>query len=141
MAGGVHGRGCAWKGGRACMAVGMHTWYPYMDTMYAGGMLGRGGGMCGRGNTWQGGMCGRGASMASMMHWTSLSPSPGADPGFGQGEAQVLRLKVADVVKWSHVSETSNLWPGSRACLRILEAFGVFNTQICILPHSRDSFL
>ena len=37
--------------------------------------------------------------------------------------AQLLRLKVAGVTKWSHVSETSNLRPGSRACLRALEAF------------------
>ena len=45
----------------------------------------------------------------------------GADPGFGQGRAQVLRPKVADVAKQSHTSEVSNLWPGSRVCLR---AFG-----------------
>ena len=49
---------------------------------------------------------------------------PGADPGFGQGGPQVLRLKVANIVKWSHASEVSNLWPGSRACIRALEAFG-----------------
>ena len=49
---------------------------------------------------------------------------PGADPEFGQGGAQVLRPKVADVAKWSCVSKASNLWPGSRARLRALEAFG-----------------
>ena len=38
--------------------------------------------------------------------------------------AQVLRLKVANVVKQSCASEASNLQPGSRACLRALEAFG-----------------
>ena len=38
--------------------------------------------------------------------------------------AQLLRPKVADVVKRSHASEVSNLWPGSRARLRALEAFG-----------------
>ena len=48
----------------------------------------------------------------------------GADPGFGQGGAQVLRPKVADIVKRSHAREASNLWLGSRACLRALEAFG-----------------
>ena len=41
-----------------------------------------------------------------------------------KGDPQVLRPKFADVVKWSHVSEASNLQPGSRACLRALEAFG-----------------
>ena len=46
----------------------------------------------------------------------------GADPGFGQGGGpQLLRPKVADVAKWSYVSI---LRPGSRACLRALEAFG-----------------
>ena len=37
---------------------------------------------------------------------------------------QLLRKKVADIVKRSHVSKVSNLQPGSRACLRALEAFG-----------------
>ena len=46
------------------------------------------------------------------------------DPGFGQGGAQILRPKVADVAKWSRTSEASKLQLGSRACLRALEAFG-----------------
>ena len=38
----------------------------------------------------------------------------GADPGFGQGGGpQLPRLKVAELVKRSHVSEVSYLWPGS----------------------------
>ena len=41
-----------------------------------------------------------------------------------KGGVQVLRLKVANVAKLSHVSEASNLWPGSRAHLRDLETFG-----------------
>ena len=41
-----------------------------------------------------------------------------------KGEPQLLRVKVGDVVKLSRASEASNLWPGSRACLRALEAFG-----------------
>ena len=43
------------------------------------------------------------------------------DPHLGP---QVLRPKVADIAKWSRVSEVSNLRPGSRAHLRALEAFG-----------------
>ena len=31
----------------------------------------------------------------------------GADPGFGQGGPQVLRPKVADVAKQSHMSKAS----------------------------------
>ena len=42
-----------------------------------------------------------------------------------KAQAQVLRQKVADIAKWSCASEASNLWLGSRACLRGLEAFGV----------------
>ena len=56
---------------------------------------------------------------------------PGADPGFGQGGAQLLRPKVADIAKQSRASEASILWAGS---------FWVFDAQICILTHSRDSF-
>ena len=41
-----------------------------------------------------------------------------------KGGPQLLRLKVADVAKRSHVSEASNLWRGSRVHLRALEAFG-----------------
>ena len=53
-----------------------------------------------------------------------LLPFPGADPGFGQGGAQLLRPKVADVAKRSCASEAGILRPGSRAHLRALEAFG-----------------
>ena len=38
--------------------------------------------------------------------------------------AQVLSPKVANIVKWSHVSEASNLWQGSRALKWALEVFG-----------------
>ena len=41
-----------------------------------------------------------------------------------KGGPQLLKPKVADVAKRSRASEASNLQPGSRACLRALEAFG-----------------
>ena len=41
-----------------------------------------------------------------------------------KGGLQLLRPKVADVAKRSRASEVSILWPGSRARLRALEAFG-----------------
>ena len=41
-----------------------------------------------------------------------------------KGGPQLLRPKVEDVVKWSRMSKASNLQPGSRVCLRALEAFG-----------------
>ena len=43
---------------------------------------------------------------------------------WSRGGPQVLRPKVADIAKRSCASEASNLRPGSRACLRALEAFG-----------------
>ena len=68
------------------------------------------------------------------MFWLAPHPSitliTGAYPGFGDGGVQFVRLKVADVAKQSHMSEVSNLWPGSRARL----SFWVFNAQISILP-------
>ena len=42
-----------------------------------------------------------------------------------KGGAQLLRPKVVDVVEWSHMSEASYLWLGSRALKQALEAFGV----------------
>ena len=41
-----------------------------------------------------------------------------------KGGPQLLRPKVADIAKRSRASEASILGPGSRACLRALEAFG-----------------
>ena len=38
--------------------------------------------------------------------------------------AQLQSLKVVDIVKWSHMSEVSNVQPGFRAPLSALEAFG-----------------
>ena len=49
---------------------------------------------------------------------------------------QLLRSKVADVAKRSRVSEVSNLQLGS---LKGPGTFWVFNAQIYILTHSRDS--
>ena len=40
-----------------------------------------------------------------------------------KGTPQLLRPKVANVAKWSRVSEASNLRLGCRARLRALEAF------------------
>ena len=43
---------------------------------------------------------------------------------WSRGGPQLLRPKVADIAKRSRTSEVSILWPGSRARLRALEAFG-----------------
>ena len=43
---------------------------------------------------------------------------------WSRGGPQALRPEVADVAKRSRASEASNVWPGCRARLRALEAFG-----------------
>ena len=68
--------------------------------------------------------------MFDMVRDRILLVSPGADPGFGQGGSHFPRPKVADVAEWSCASKASYMRPG----------FWVFNAQICILPHSRETF-
>ena len=51
---------------------------------------------------------------------------PVADPVFGRGPKIFLRF--------CRHSKVSQYWPGSRACLRVLEALAFFNCQIRILP-------
>ena len=55
-------------------------------------------------------------------------------------EGKLLRLKVAGVAKWNHVSKAC---PGSRACLgsfRVQSFPKLKFAQICILLHSKDFF-
>ena len=59
---------------------------------------------------------------------------------WSRGGPQLLRPKVADVVKRSRASEVSNLQLGVQGPLKGPGSFWVFNAQICILTHSRDSF-
>ena len=58
----------------------------------------------------------------------------GADPGFGQGGGP-----ASEAESCRH-SEASILRPGSRARFKGPGSFWVFDAQICILTHSRDSF-
>ena len=64
----------------------------------------------------------------------------GADPGFGQGgapgsEAESCRHSEAESCEWSE-----QIAAGVQGPLEGPGSFWVFNAQICILPHSRDSF-
>ena len=66
--------------------------------------------------------------------------TPGADPGFGQGgapgaEAESCRCSEAESRKRS-----KQFAAGVQGPLKGPGSFWVFNAQICILPHSRDSF-
>ena len=65
---------------------------------------------------------------------------PGADPGFGQGmapasEAESCWCSGAELHEQSKLSVA-----GVQGSLKGIGSFWVFNGQICILPHSRDSF-
>ena len=52
---------------------------------------------------------------------------------------QLVRLKVADVAKWSDERSEQSA-AGVQGPLKGPGSFWVFNAQICILTHSRDSF-
>ena len=60
----------------------------------------------------------------SVIESTNVGPQARIQDLVKGGGAQLLRPKVADIAKWSRVSEASILQPGSRAHLRALEAFG-----------------
>ena len=71
---------------------------------------------------------------------TKIRHSSGADPGFGQGgapasEAESCRHSEAELRERSEHSA-----PGVQGPLKGPGTFWVFDAQICILTHSRDSF-
>ena len=69
--------------------------------------------------------------------------SPGSRCGsriWSRGGPQPPRPKVADVAKRSRASEASPEQAGVQGPLKGPGSFWVFNAQICILLHSRDSF-
>ena len=73
-------------------------------------------------------------------HFISYHFLKGADPGFGQGgdpgsEAESCRRSKVESHKRSEQFAASVQGP-----LKGAGSFWVFNAQICILPHSRDSF-
>ena len=61
-------------------------------------------------------------SWASQFNW--IATYTGADPGFGQGGGPASEAESCRHSDQSCASEASILWPGSRAHLRALEAFG-----------------
>ena len=52
---------------------------------------------------------------------SDVTETPLVDPGFGRG-GRIFFRDFADVAKRSQVSKVSQYWPGSRTCLRALEA-------------------
>ena len=75
-----------------------------------------------------------------IVHNSAIFTITGADPGFGQGrapasEAESCRHSEAELRKQSEHSAT-----GVQGPLKGPGSFWVFDAQICILTHSRDSF-
>ena len=63
-------------------------------------------------------------TVVTLRIWKHEMPSPGADPGFGRGGGQLLRLKVANVAEWHCAREVSYLQLGSRVLKWALEFLG-----------------
>ena len=72
--------------------------------------------------------------------WVKSQKTTGADPGFGQGgapasEAKSCRHSEVELREWSEHSAA-----GVQGPLKGPGSFWVFDAQICILTHSRESF-
>ena len=64
----------------------------------------------------------------------------GADPGFGQGEAPASEAESCQCSKAESCERSEHSAAGVQGPLKGPGSFWVFNAQICILTHSRDSF-
>ena len=64
----------------------------------------------------------------------------GADPGFGQGGAPGSEAKSCRRSEAESHERSELIAAGVQGPLKGPGSFWVFNAQICILPHSRDSF-
>ena len=53
---------------------------------------------------------------------------------WSRGGPRNFSRDFADVAKRSWASEASQYWPGSRACLRALEALAFLTVKMCIFP-------
>ena len=69
------------------------------------------------------------------MHITS-----GADPGFGQGGAPASAAESCRRSEAESRERSEQYAAGVQGPLKGPGSFWVFNAQICILTHSRDSF-
>ena len=70
----------------------------------------------------------------------SDSDLAGADPGFGQGGAPGSEAKSCRCSKVESREQSKQFVARVQGPLKGPGSFWVFNAQICILPHSRDTF-
>ena len=64
----------------------------------------------------------------------------GADPGFGQGGAPGAKGESCRGSEAESREQSKQFVAGVQGPLKGPGSFWVFNAQICILPHSTDSF-
>ena len=80
------------------------------------------------------------------LHWKGILVTvfshmfPGVDPGFGQGGAPGPEAKSCRHSKVESREQSEQFVAGVQGPLKGPGSFWIFNAQICILPHSRDSF-
>ena len=66
--------------------------------------------------------------------------STGADPGFGQGRALASEAECCQHSEVESCEQSEQSAARVQGLLKGSGSFWVFNAQICILIHSRDSF-
>ena len=70
----------------------------------------------------------------------SLTEPAGADPGFGQGGTPGCEAESCQCSEAEACEQSEQFVAGVQGPLKGPGSFWVFNAQICILPHPRDSF-
>ena len=76
----------------------------------------------------------------SSSHFPQTSNSSGADPGFGQGGAPASEAESCRHSKAESRKRSEHSAAGVQGLLKGPGSFWVFDAQICILTHSKDSF-
>ena len=69
-----------------------------------------------------------------------IAEFPGADPGFGQGGAPASEAESCRRSEAESRERSEHSVAGVQGPLKGPGSFWVFDAQICILTHSRDSF-
>ena len=73
-------------------------------------------------------------------NWQEGVGDPGADPGFGQGGAPASEAESCRHREAASHERSEHSAAGVQGPLKGPGSFWVFDAQICILTHSRDSF-
>ena len=77
---------------------------------------------------------------SNSLSFTKPPGTTGADPGFGQGGDPASEAESCQSSEAESCKHSEPLAAGVQGSLKGSGSFWVFNAQICILLHSRDSF-